>query len=187
MIRRPPRSTLFPYTTLFRSCADSIVELVRDMKILCVAKHEAKRGIQGYLRSRAAVADRIRSGGAHIGRSRTRRVVLPGIRRNDSFRIDDANDVVIRVGDVDKSTAIHNNVRGPIELSARRGATIAREPCSARTRKDRDRSRWGHLPYLVSLLIRDIVVAEAVDRDSHGPHHLSATCRACTRAAASER
>src|SRR3712207_8735823 len=23
MIRRPPRSTLFPYTTLFRSCADS--------------------------------------------------------------------------------------------------------------------------------------------------------------------
>src|SRR2546421_1860772 len=24
MIRRPPRSTLFPYTTLFRSCADSL-------------------------------------------------------------------------------------------------------------------------------------------------------------------
>src|SRR3712207_8280195 len=23
MIRRPPRSTLFPYTTLFRSCADA--------------------------------------------------------------------------------------------------------------------------------------------------------------------
>src|SRR5260370_11517472 len=23
MIRRPPRSTLFPYTTLFRSCADT--------------------------------------------------------------------------------------------------------------------------------------------------------------------
>src|SRR5260221_8703054 len=23
MIRRPPRSTLFPYTTLFRSCSDS--------------------------------------------------------------------------------------------------------------------------------------------------------------------
>src|SRR5690349_23166629 len=26
MIRRPPRSTLFPYTTLFRSCAYMIVE-----------------------------------------------------------------------------------------------------------------------------------------------------------------
>src|SRR3712207_7805820 len=26
MIRRPPRSTLFPYTTLFRSCVDMMVE-----------------------------------------------------------------------------------------------------------------------------------------------------------------
>src|SRR2546426_7570164 len=26
MIRRPPRSTLFPYTTLFRSCVSIIVE-----------------------------------------------------------------------------------------------------------------------------------------------------------------
>src|SRR3712207_9010178 len=29
MIRRPPRSTLFPYTTLFRS-AEDIVEIVRE-------------------------------------------------------------------------------------------------------------------------------------------------------------
>src|SRR2546428_9433451 len=28
MIRRPPRSTLFPYTTLFRSLADGIARLV---------------------------------------------------------------------------------------------------------------------------------------------------------------
>src|SRR3712207_8329859 len=28
MIRRPPRSTLFPYTTLFRSCADAIERVV---------------------------------------------------------------------------------------------------------------------------------------------------------------
>src|SRR5258708_19035133 len=27
MIRRPPRSTLFPYTTLFRSCAHRAVDL----------------------------------------------------------------------------------------------------------------------------------------------------------------
>src|SRR3712207_8240384 len=26
MIRRPPRSTLFPYTTLFRSCIKSVLE-----------------------------------------------------------------------------------------------------------------------------------------------------------------
>src|SRR2546428_4304076 len=29
MIRRPPRSTLFPYTTLFRSCVASFVPLIR--------------------------------------------------------------------------------------------------------------------------------------------------------------
>src|SRR2546422_8606681 len=28
MIRRPPRSTLFPYTTLFRSCASTIPEIL---------------------------------------------------------------------------------------------------------------------------------------------------------------
>src|SRR3712207_7525349 len=52
MIRRPPRSTLFPYTTLFRSAAvffddeelarevmrleDRMDEAVRDMRILCM-------------------------------------------------------------------------------------------------------------------------------------------------------
>src|SRR2546427_2244862 len=30
MIRRPPRSTLFPYTTLFRSALGLVVELVGD-------------------------------------------------------------------------------------------------------------------------------------------------------------
>src|SRR2546430_12616863 len=30
MIRRPPRSTLFPYTTLFRSEAQSLCERVRE-------------------------------------------------------------------------------------------------------------------------------------------------------------
>src|SRR2546430_10174365 len=31
MIRRPPRSTLFPYTTLFRSIADEILECIGDL------------------------------------------------------------------------------------------------------------------------------------------------------------
>src|SRR5256885_12705050 len=30
MIRRPPRSTLFPYTTLFRSCSMKITQEVRE-------------------------------------------------------------------------------------------------------------------------------------------------------------
>src|SRR5438270_6430043 len=43
MIRRPPRSTLFPYTTLFRSAgartqaAESFAELVRDAFVLDLA------------------------------------------------------------------------------------------------------------------------------------------------------
>src|SRR2546430_4965457 len=31
MIRRPPRSTLFPYTTLFRSCIQDRADLVADL------------------------------------------------------------------------------------------------------------------------------------------------------------
>src|SRR3712207_7098820 len=32
MIRRPPRSTLFPYTTLFRSQADEMIRYIEDNK-----------------------------------------------------------------------------------------------------------------------------------------------------------
>src|SRR5437667_859409 len=31
MIRRPPRSTLFPYTTLFRSCHGGIMDIARGL------------------------------------------------------------------------------------------------------------------------------------------------------------
>src|SRR2546427_11357001 len=44
MIRRPPRSTLFPYTTLFRS-ADAVavrVLLVEDEVVLRVGHHRAQ-------------------------------------------------------------------------------------------------------------------------------------------------
>src|SRR2546425_992838 len=34
MIRRPPRSTLFPYTTLFRSLARRVLHDVRDLRHL---------------------------------------------------------------------------------------------------------------------------------------------------------
>src|SRR5688572_31793274 len=32
MIRRPPRSTLFPYTTLFRSCRNLLIYLTPEMQ-----------------------------------------------------------------------------------------------------------------------------------------------------------
>src|SRR5574342_829551 len=34
MIRRPPRSTLFPYTTLFRSCSERLLESCICAKLL---------------------------------------------------------------------------------------------------------------------------------------------------------
>src|SRR3712207_8270893 len=39
MIRRPPRSTLFPYTTLFRSLRDGAVELSRNRAVARVRSH----------------------------------------------------------------------------------------------------------------------------------------------------
>src|SRR3712207_6877059 len=43
MIRRPPRSTLFPYTTLFRSgvADDIITELSRDRGLLVIARNSS--------------------------------------------------------------------------------------------------------------------------------------------------
>src|SRR2546422_5253270 len=49
MIRRPPRSTLFPYTTLFRSVArlvgDVDLRLVQDRVHAVLADHLAHRGL----------------------------------------------------------------------------------------------------------------------------------------------
>src|SRR3712207_7483509 len=45
MIRRPPRSTLFPYTTLFRSCPRQLVE--EGVKLPCVPIHEGAEAGQG--------------------------------------------------------------------------------------------------------------------------------------------
>src|SRR2546426_2597722 len=41
MIRRPPRSTLFPYTTLFRSATRSDVGICRDSACDCCRCQEA--------------------------------------------------------------------------------------------------------------------------------------------------
>src|SRR3712207_8836856 len=61
MIRRPPRSTLFPYTTLFRSRDDVVlpegdlaaierhtVDLARHAGALIAAGHQLKRGLLLY-------------------------------------------------------------------------------------------------------------------------------------------
>src|SRR3712207_9101507 len=59
MIRRPPRSTLFPYTTLFRSCGTFTASRRR-----CHSSH-------GRLRSSASIC------GTRISRCRTRSPFVP--------------------------------------------------------------------------------------------------------------
>src|SRR3712207_7418620 len=43
MIRRPPRSTLFPYTTLFRSVSASVIEHDDKEILCCVARDVTER------------------------------------------------------------------------------------------------------------------------------------------------
>src|SRR3712207_6874981 len=43
MIRRPPRSTLFPYTTLFRSLADHLARLPDQVHALAVVSQDGHR------------------------------------------------------------------------------------------------------------------------------------------------
>src|SRR5256885_16786613 len=57
MIRRPPRSTLFPYTTLFRSLVKSLVERVGDQ---LVPAREGRDGIGGGHQHRVREAPRAR-------------------------------------------------------------------------------------------------------------------------------
>src|SRR3712207_7416315 len=60
MIRRPPRSTLFPYTTLFRSRADREARAVLALRRLVVAalRGERAREVES-LADAGAVADAI--------------------------------------------------------------------------------------------------------------------------------
>src|SRR3989449_5134638 len=48
MIRRPPRSTLFPYTTLFRSLRLPLPQLIRHAQIITEALRRA--GTQAYVK-----------------------------------------------------------------------------------------------------------------------------------------
>src|SRR2546430_12156255 len=57
MIRRPPRSTLFPYTTLFRSLGDFQLFLLR---------------IAGQAQNFHAVLQRLRNRMQHVGRAHER-------------------------------------------------------------------------------------------------------------------
>src|SRR5688572_4401960 len=52
MIRRPPRSTLFPYTTLFRSLDHGQLEAAQDRLRRFALEQEGERGLDELLRCR---------------------------------------------------------------------------------------------------------------------------------------
>src|SRR2546422_8605015 len=71
MIRRPPRSTLFPYTTLFRSLGQPLAELSEEEEEpMGLGLVVAQRGVR-----RGPAAPRDRAAG-----ERERRLVVPGLR-----------------------------------------------------------------------------------------------------------
>src|SRR3712207_5650629 len=73
MIRRPPRSTLFPYTTLFRSSVDFTLALENvesaGRRISAVAKFGSKRIGLGSRRVRGGQAE-LFTGRLRLGRAR---------------------------------------------------------------------------------------------------------------------
>src|SRR5437667_3080910 len=52
MLRRPPRSTLFPYTTLFRSVADMHRVVGRQVEVARLALHHRERELARERRQR---------------------------------------------------------------------------------------------------------------------------------------
>src|SRR5258708_12760357 len=58
MIRRPPRSTLFPYTTLFRSCTLCVVRALFHRQLLASCLPPCFQCFQCVLFSVVIIADR---------------------------------------------------------------------------------------------------------------------------------
>src|ERR1017187_7262612 len=54
MIRRPPRSTLFPYTTLFRSVRAQTQRLRAD-SVVCAGAHAGDSGAAGVAHARGQI------------------------------------------------------------------------------------------------------------------------------------
>src|SRR3712207_9002766 len=68
MIRRPPRSTLFPYTTLFRSRVVPFERGAGVVEHLCLPVGPAARAARG-VEVVGEVDEFVEAGAAHLGRS----------------------------------------------------------------------------------------------------------------------
>src|SRR5205807_9190553 len=97
MIRRPPTSTLFPYTTLFRSHARPVARLCdpagrRAVRVRDSAELQRRDGREPALRVGRSAQLRRHSGRSHLPagareqRDRDRRLAAPGRRPGDRRR-----------------------------------------------------------------------------------------------------
>src|SRR2546429_7403168 len=66
MIRRPPRSTLFPYTTLFRSAAQAHGADAKDTAHELVERHAARRHVAARFGGGDRKSTRLNSSHGHI-------------------------------------------------------------------------------------------------------------------------
>src|SRR3712207_8514120 len=88
MIRRPPRSTLFPYTTLFRSTQDVVDESQPEAVVVGADDHVAVRRAVGLVRGGAAVPGARGLGHLAVGEVRPRLPDGPGQARVDQGDVD---------------------------------------------------------------------------------------------------
>src|SRR5687768_749684 len=57
MIRRPPRSTLFPYTTLFRSKAGRVADFLELGELMCIDALNRRESCGGHFRAESQTED----------------------------------------------------------------------------------------------------------------------------------
>src|SRR3712207_7662574 len=81
MIRRPPRSTLFPYTTLFRSCREHQVHLVSIAEAIDTTSPDGEM-LMGLLMQFSQHQSRTLA--KHVAKSKKERVDRKSTRLNSS-------------------------------------------------------------------------------------------------------
>src|SRR3712207_8650809 len=61
MIRRPPRSTLFPYTTLFRSWTAAMYQILAEIVAKLMSRDEGAADFEDFKRAVVTATDRTRT------------------------------------------------------------------------------------------------------------------------------
>src|SRR2546429_3195701 len=101
MIRRPPRSTLFPYTTLFRSVSLGMVRHPRRFKIVVI---DIQITLKQMLRDFIGI--------------RVNRAEKSGMRSEERFSRNAETDLVCRLLLEKKNKYIYNNIETALQITS---------------------------------------------------------------------